>query len=40
MLCIGIQVVEHMKEGPTTQLTFLGIEIDTNQGIMRLPPEK
>ena len=37
---LGIPVAEHKKEGPTTRLTFLGIEIDTVQGIMRLPPEK
>ena len=33
MLCIGIQVVEHMKEGPTTQLTFLGMTLGGGLGL-------
>ena len=30
----------HKREGPTTCLTFLGIEIDTVKGHLRLPAEK
>ena len=37
---LGIPVAEHKKEGLTTRLTFLGKEIDTVQGIMRLPPRR
>ena len=33
--------MEHRKsEGPATTLTFLGIEIDTQNEILRLPTEK
>ena len=37
---LGILVAEHKWEGPTTWLTFLGIEIDSVQGIMSYPPRK
>ena len=33
-------MAEHKREGPTTCLTFLGIEIDTEKGELRLPKEK
>ena len=41
-VCSDLQVplAEHKREGPTTRLTFLGIEIDTVAGSLRLPPEK
>ena len=33
-------MAEHKREGPTTCPTFLGIEIDTEKGELRLPKEK
>ena len=37
---LGIPLAEHKTEGPTTCLAFLGIEVDTSAGILRLPDEK
>ncbi len=37
---LGVPIAEHKRDGPTTCLTFLGIEIDTVAGELRLPPEK
>ena len=37
---LGVPVAEQKLEGPTTTLTFLGIELDTGQMIRRLPPKK
>ena len=34
---LGVPLAEHKQEGPCTRLTFLGIEIDTTQGILCLP---
>ena len=34
---LGIPIAEHKREGPTTCLTFLGIEVDTVSGQLRLP---
>ena len=37
---LGTPVAPHKLEGPLSVLTFLGIEIDTVQGLLRLPEEK
>ena len=37
---LGVPLASHKCEGPTTRLTFLGIEIDTTRGLLRLPAEK
>ena len=37
---LGIPIAEHKRDGPTTCLTFLGIEIDTMAGQLRLPITK
>ena len=37
---LGIPITEHKREGPTTCLTFLGIEVDTVSGQLRLPADK
>ena len=37
---LGIPIAEHKREGPTTCLTFLGIEVDTVAGQLRLPADK
>ena len=37
---LGVPLAEDKCEGPTTKLTFLGIEIDTISGALRLPQEK
>ena len=37
---LGVLVAEHKRDGPTTCLTFLGIEIDTQVGQLRLPAER
>ena len=37
---LGIPIAEHKREGPTTCLTFLGIEVDTVSGQLRLPAAK
>ena len=37
---LGVQVAEEKTEGPSTTLTFLGIEIDSARGQLRLPQDK
>ena len=37
---LGVPIATHKTEGPSTVLTFLGIELDTLNGILRLPPVK
>ena len=37
---LAIPIAEHKREGPTTCLTFLGIEVDTLAGQLRLPDDK
>ena len=37
---LGVPIAKHKTEGPACQLTFLGIELDTQAGVVRLPPEK
>ena len=37
---LHIPIAEEKLEGPTTRLTFLGIEIDTTALVLRLPREK
>ena len=37
---LGILVAEHKRDGPTTCFTFLGIEVDTIAGQLRLPADK
>ena len=37
---LGIPVAKHKVEGPSTCLSFLGIELDTQALQLRLPPEK
>lgn len=37
---LGVPIAAHKSEGPTTCLTFLGIEIDTVAGQLRLPTDK
>ena len=37
---LHVPVAEDKLEGPATSLTFLGIELDTEQMVLRLPPEK
>ena len=37
---LGIPIAEHKRDGPTTCLTFLGIEIDTIAAQLRLPADK
>ena len=37
---LGIPIAAHKRDGPTTLIIFLGIEIDTVAGIIRLPVEK
>ena len=37
---LGVPLADHKREGPTTCLTFLGIEVDTLKGELRLPKEK
>ena len=37
---LGVPIAEHKRDGPTTCLTFLGIEIDTVASQLRLPSEK
>ena len=37
---LGFPVAPEKTEGPTTVLTFLGIEVDTVQGQVRLPQDK
>ena len=37
---LGVPIAEHKRDGPTTCLTFLRIQIDTMAGELSLPPEK
>ncbi len=37
---LGVPIASHKTERPTTTLTFLGIEMDTIKGELRLPGEK
>ena len=37
---LGVPLAEHKFDGPSTCLTFLGIEVDTVAGQLRLPQEK
>ena len=37
---LGIPVASHKTEGPVCKLTFLGIELDSEAGTLRLPEEK
>ena len=37
---LGVPIAQKKTEGPATKLVFLGIEIDTVEGVMRLPSEK
>ena len=37
---VGLPIASHKTEGPGTKLCFLGIELDTEAGIARLPQEK
>ena len=37
---LGVPIAMHKTEGPSTQLTFLGIDIDTEEGQLRLPTDK
>ena len=37
---LGVPLASDKTEGPASVLTFLGIEIDTRLGIVRLPPDK
>ncbi len=37
---LGIPLAQHKIEGPVTVITFLGIEIDTDHMLLRLPTEK
>ena len=37
---LGVPLASHKCEVPATRLTFLGIEIDTIRGLLRLPAEK
>lgn len=37
---LGVPIAEHKTEGPTTCLTFLGIELDSSFMVARLPSEK
>ena len=42
LLCafLRILIAEHKRDGPTTCFTFLGIEVDTIAGQLRLPADK
>ena len=37
---LGVPLAEHKRDGPTTCLTFLGIEVDTVASQLRLPLDK
>ena len=37
---LGVPIADHKRDGPTTCLTFLGIEVDTLAGQLRLPADK
>ena len=36
----GMPIEHHKSEGPSTSPVFLGIEIDSVRGVLRLPEEK
>ena len=38
--CLGVPIAAHKTEGPTTCLTFLGIELDSDAMEVRLPRDK
>ena len=37
---LGVPIAAHKTEGPSTVITFLGIEVDTVDRVLRLPEEK
>ncbi len=37
---LGVPMAPHKRDGPTTCITFLGIQVDTVAGELRLPEEK
>ncbi len=37
---LGVPIAAHKTEGPSTVITFLGIEVDTVDRVLRLPQEK
>ena len=37
---LGVPMAVHKREGPVTCIVFLGIEVDTIAGELRLPEEK
>ena len=37
---LGVPTAEHKRDGPTAQLTYLGIEVDTIARTLRLPADK
>ena len=37
---LGVPIAQHKTEGPSTQLVFLGIELNTREGILKLPEVK
>ena len=37
---LGVPIADHKVDGPTMALTFLGIELDTEAGVLRPPQEK
>ena len=37
---LGVPTAEHKRDGPTAQLTYLGIKVDTIAGTLRLPADK
>ena len=37
---LGVPIADHKRDGPATCLTYLGIEIDTAAGQLRLPRDK
>ena len=37
---LGVLLAEEKTEGPTTSLSFSGIELDTRQQVSRLPEDK
>ena len=37
---LGVPIAHHKTEGPTSRLTFLGIELDSESSSLRLPLEK
>lgn len=37
---LGVPIAADKLKGPTSHLTFLGIEIDTQAGVLQLPSDK